>query len=155
MGKYLLQQWGSVTVHRRGYHFHSISIYLEMEQQWERTQPITWSPTSTSQAKIAGVRVNNTATGGIEIATSNPTASGPIYASQHASNNWESIPVGNQRVFTILDEAGNPSVPGNLTINGSTISGNAINVLVDLFYPLGTLQGFSLESERTRFINNM
>ena len=81
---------------------------------WEHTQPITWNPTNTSQARIAGVRVNNTTTGGIEIATSNPTASGPIYASQHASNNWESIPVGNRRVFTLLDEVGNTSIPGDV-----------------------------------------
>ena len=99
---------------------------------WELTQPITWSPTNTSQARIAGVRVNNTATGGIEIATSNPTVSGQIYASQHASNNWESIPVGNQRVFTILDEAGNTYVPGNLTVNG-LIRGN----IYEFIFPLG------------------
>ena len=58
---------------------------------WDRTQPITMNPTTTTGAsRIAGVRVGNTTTAGIEIATSNTTANGPVYVYQFSRINWTS-----------------------------------------------------------------
>jgi len=104
-----------------------------------------------------------TTTGGIEIATSNTTNNGPIYFSQFGSTpnpgNAIDPPEGNwtrnQRVLTLLDESGNTTIPGTLTVNGLTISGTAINTLVSLMYPVGNLQCFGLSDQRTVFINNM
>ena len=99
----------------------------------------------------------------IEIATSNATNNGPIYFSQFGSTpnsggvidppegNW----TRNQRVLTLLDEQGNTTFPGSLTINVFTISGTAINALLALMYPVGTIQCFGLNDQRTAFINNM
>ena len=106
----------------------NMSLPINGTRTWERTQPITWNPTNAGASRIAGVRVNNTTTGGIEIATSNATASGPIYCSQSSSNNWTS----GQRCLTLLDEQGNTIIPGNLTVNG-TIQGN----IYDFIFPLG------------------
>ena len=105
----------------------NMSLPINGTATWDRTQPITWNPTSAGASRIAGVRVNNTTTGGIEIATSNATASGPIYCSQFSNTNWTS----GQRCLTLLDEQGNTIIPGNLTVN-SLIRGD----IYDFIFPL-------------------
>ena len=65
----------------------SITFPRNATTTWERTQSKSWKTPDTSTVRIEGKRVSNTAVGGIEIATSNPTPTGPKYFCNFNNNN--------------------------------------------------------------------